>query len=178
MPNIILSDIYIYPVKSLAGIRTTRWPVVATGLKYDRQWMLVDADKQFLSQRRLPKMALIKTAISGTTLRLSASGMADLQLPLDPKTGEIVISTVWHDQVETIAVSAAADAWFSRFLGLDCRLVYQPDAAIRPVNPDFAKPEDQTALSDGFPFLIISENSLAALNKAMQLNLNHGTLSA
>ena len=57
------------------------------------------------------------------------------------------------------------------FFGLDCRLVYQPDAAIRPVNPDFAKPEDQTALSDGFPFLIISENSLASLNKAMQLDL-------
>lgn len=133
--------------------------------------MLVDAEKQFLSQRRLPNMALIKTKISGTTLSLSAPSMADLQLPLEPKTGAPILSTVWHDHVETIAVSAEADAWFSRFLDLDCRLVYQPDAAIRPVNPNYALPEDQTALSDGFPFLLVSENSLLALNKAMQLNL-------
>jgi uncharacterized protein YcbX len=97
--------------------------------------------------------------------------MENLFLSLEPKTGNIISSAIWHDQVDTIAVSAEADEWLSRFLNVECRLVYQPDAAIRPVNPNFAKPEDQTALSDGFPFLLISENSLVALNQAMQLNL-------
>jgi uncharacterized protein YcbX len=171
MTNLVLSDLYIYPVKSLAGIRVTSWQVVATGFEYDRKWMLIDADRQFLSQRRLPKMTLIKTALTENTLTLSASGMDDLRLSLEPTTGDIINSTIWHDQVDTITVSAEADAWFSCFLNVECRLVYQPDTAIRPVNPDFANREDQTALSDGFPFLLISENSLVALNQAMQLNL-------
>jgi uncharacterized protein len=171
MTDILLSDIYIYPVKSLAGIRVSSWPVVETGVKYDRKWMLIDADRQFLSQRRLPKMALIKTVLTENTLILSALGMDALSLPLEPMPGDIINSTIWHDQVDTIAVSVEADEWFSRFLNVECRLVYQPDAVIRPVNPDFANPEDQTALSDGFPFLLVSENSLAALNQAMQLDL-------
>lgn len=171
MTNFVLSELYIYPVKSLAGIRMTSWIVVATGFKYDRKWMLIDADGQFLSQRRLPRMALIKTALTDSELILSAPGMDDLSLPLAPTTGDIINSTIWHDQVDTIAVSAMADTWFSRFLVVDCRLVYQPDGVIRPVNPDFSNPEDQTALSDGFPFLLVSENSLVALNQVMQLDL-------
>jgi uncharacterized protein len=171
MKTLALSDIYVYPVKSLAGIRLPSWPVVETGFKYDRKWMLVDNERQFLSQRRLPRMALIKTGLTETKLILSAPGMDKLSLELEPKTGDIINSTIWHDQIDTLAVSDEADGWFSRFLQTGCRLVYQPDAAIRPVNPGFANPEDQTALSDGFPFLLISENSLEALNKAMQLNL-------
>jgi hypothetical protein len=171
MTSLVLSDIYIYPVKSLAGIRVNSWPVVETGFKYDRKWMLVDTERQFLSQRRLPRMALIKTALTESQLILSAPGMGNLSLSLEPKTGDIINSTIWHDQLDTIAVSAEADDWFSRFLNVECRLVYQPDATIRSVNPVFAKPEDQTALSDGFPFLLISESSLVTLNQAMQLNL-------
>ncbi|NOU43692.1 MAG: MOSC domain-containing protein [Methyloglobulus sp.] len=166
-----LSDIYIYPVKSLAGIRMSTWQVTTTGFKYDRKWMLVDNDHQFLSQRRLPKMALIKTAVSDSELQLSAPGMSELTLALEPTAGEILNCTIWHDQLDTLAVSTLADSWFSRFLGIHCRLVYQPDTSIRPVNPNFAKPEDHTAFSDGFPFLLISENSLEALNQAMQLDL-------
>ena len=171
MSNLILSDIYIYPVKSLTGIRVSSWPVVETGFMYDRKWMLVDAERQFLSQRRLPRMALIKTAFADEKLVLSAPGMDNLSLSPAPTTGDIINSTIWHDQVDTIAISTEADQWFSRFLAVECRLVYLPDTAMRPVNPNFAKPEDQTALSDGFPFLLVSENSLAALNQAMQLDL-------
>lgn len=147
------------------------WHVVKTGFKYDRQWMLIDTDNQFLSQRRLPRMALIKTAITENSIILSAPGMADLTLALEPKAGEIIKSTIWHDQVDTLAVSTEADDWFSHFLQTTCRLVYQPDTIHRSVNPNFANPEDQTALSDGFPFLLISEDSLIALNKAIQFNM-------
>lgn len=171
MSNIILSDIYIYPVKSLTGIRMARWQVTATGFKYDRQWMLIDEERQFLSQRRMPKMALIKTAITEDHLIVSAPGIDDLALELEPQSDEIINSTIWHDQVDTIAVSVNADQWFSRFLGINCRLVYQPETVIRHVNPNFAKPTDKAALSDGFPFLLISEKSLAALNKAMKLDI-------
>jgi len=167
-----LSQIYIYPVKSLAGIPVSRWPVTETGLQYDRKWMLVDQFGQFLSQRRLPKMALIKTALNEDELVLTAPGMASLSLPLNPVDGEVISSRIWHDQCDARTVSAEADGWLSHFLNTECRLVYQPDHEIRRVDPAYGRPGDRVSFADGFPFLIASENSLAALNQAMGLNLS------
>jgi uncharacterized protein YcbX len=172
MTQFILSGIFVYPVKSLAGISANSWPVTEKGFQYDRKWMIIDNNRQFLSQRKLPKMALIKTALTDKNLILSAQGMEDLSLPLEPVDGQIINSTIWHDQCDARSVSPEADQWLSDFLKLDCRLVYQPDEVIRPVDPHYANPADKVAFSDGFPFLIISENSLAALNNEMQLNLS------
>lgn len=162
---------YLYPVKSLAGIRVNSWKVAETGLKYDRKWMLVDQNRQFLSQRRLPRMALIKTSFDGDKLILSVPGMADIALALNPKAGEVIRCSIWHDEVDAVAVSSDADQWLSAFLQSECRLVYQPDDSLRTVNQKYAQADDITALSDGFPFLLVSENSLAELNRAMQLDL-------
>lgn len=166
-----LSDIIIYPVKSLAGIHLNQCQVTKTGFQYDRKWMLIDNQGQFLSQRRLPKMALIKTALTANQLILSAPNQQDLILALTPADGEVIVSTIWHDQCRARSVSLDADRWFSNFLQTDCRLVYLPDDIIRPVNANYADVSDQVAFADGFPFLLISENSLHALNQAMQLNL-------
>ncbi len=171
MTSHTLSDLIIYPVKSLAGIHLTHWQVTKKGLLYDRQWMLIDEQGQFLSQRRLPKMALIKTAITDTQLILSAPEQPDLTLSLTPTLGEVITSTIWHDQCAARHISEVADNWFSQFLGVACRLVYLPDEIIRPVDVNYALANDQVSFSDGFPFLIISENSLSALNQAMELNL-------
>ncbi len=167
-----LSKIIIYPVKSLTGISVGTWPVIRTGLLYDRKWMLIDTERQFLSQRKLPKMALIKTALTDTHLILSASGMESLLIPLFQTDGEMVNCKVWHDQCDARSVSLEADQWLSHFLKIECRLVYQPDEMIRQVDPNYAYPTDNVAFSDGFPFLIISESSLASLNQEMQLNLS------
>lgn len=171
MTPITLTQIHIYPVKSLTGIQVNSWPVTEKGLLFDRRWMLVDSNQQFLSQRRLPRMTLIKTELTENHLILSAPDMGELQLPLQPSGGEIINSTIWHDQCPALSVSEEADQWLRDFLGVDCRLVYQPDDLIRPVNPDYAKTSDQVSFADGFPFLIISEQSLAALNQEMQLDL-------
>lgn len=171
MTQSTLSAITLYPVKSLAGISVTSWPVTKTGLEYDRKWMLIDNVGQFLSQRKLPQMALIKTALTDRHLILSASGMDDLPLPLTPTDGDIINCTIWNDQCEAHSVSLEADQWLSSFLNQSCRLVYQPDEIIRQVDSDYGRHTDKVAFSDGFPFLIISENSLASLNREMQLNL-------
>lgn len=168
----VLSQIHVYPVKSLAGFQVNVWPVDQRGLQYDRKWMLVDTDRQFLSQRRLPKMALIKTRIESDALILSASGQADLRLPLLEVAGEAIEVTVWDDRCLGIGCGSAADEWLSRFLDRDCRLVRQADVDVRKVDPDYAFDTDQTGFSDGFPFLLVSENSLNALNMAMQLPLD------
>lgn len=166
-----LSAIILYPVKSLAGINVNSWPVIETGLQYDRKWMVIDNEGQFLSQRQLPSMALIKTALTDSQLILSAQGMGNLPLPLNPADSDTIISTVWRDQCPARHISPEADQWLSDFLQQDCRLVYHPDDIVRPVDPDYGYETDQVAFSDGFPFLIISENSLVSLNHDMQLNL-------
>ncbi len=168
----ILSQIYIYPVKSLAGIPVDNWPVDKRGLLYDRKWMLVDSNRHFLSQRRLPEMALIGTRIEADQLILSAPGQTDLNLPLHPTDGEELEVIVWHDHCQAKSCGNAADAWLSRFLGIECRLVYQAEHDVRKVDPNYATDKDQTSFSDGYPFLIVSENSLNALNQAMQLQFS------
>ena len=164
-----LSQIYIYPVKSLAGIAVSNWTVDNNGLQYDRKWMLIDAQHQFLSQRRLARMALIHTAILHDKLILSAPHQQEISIDLHPTGGETITVGIWHDQCFAKTVSTAVDEWLSRFLQTDCRLVYFPDDQRRIVDQRFAKPDDQTAFSDGFPFLIVSENSLNALNEALEM---------
>ncbi|WP_394753386.1 MOSC domain-containing protein [Crenothrix sp.] len=171
MTTYTLSSISVYPVKSLTGINVTRWPVTKTGLQYDRKWMLIDNEGHFLSQRTLPRMTLIKTALTADALQLSAHGMTELSLPLLPPPGEVITSQIWHDYCAAQSVSAKADQWLSDFLGSDCRIVYQTDDSIRRVDPNYGLASDQASFSDGFPFLIIAENSLASLNQAMQLDL-------
>jgi len=167
----ILSQIYVYPVKSLAGIQVEQWPVDKTGLRYDRKWMLVDAAGQFLSQRRLPKMALIKTRIAENQLILSVPSQDDLVLPLQSDEGDDLNVEIWNDRCVAKTTNDKADDWLSRFLDCECRLVYHPEHRVRKVDPKYADDSDQTAFSDGFPFLIVSDASLQALNQAMNLDL-------
>lgn len=171
MPS--LSQIFIYPIKSLAGIQVDQWPVTPTGLKYDRKWMLVDKQQQFLSQRRLPKMALLKTQMIDQQLIVSAPNQADLVLRLEPPTtNDTQEVTAWGDKCQALEVSQQANQWFSDFLATPCTLVYQPDENIRTVDQKYALANDQTSFSDGFPFLIISAASLALLNQQMGLSLS------
>ncbi|PPD31657.1 MAG: MOSC domain-containing protein [Methylomonas sp.] len=164
-----LSQIYIYPVKSLAGIAVSAWPVDKNGLLYDRKWMLIDEQNQFLSQRRLARMALIKTTIQHDRLVLSAPNQHDISLELHPTDGETLEVSIWHDRCLAKTVTADVDEWLSRFLQTQCRLVYLPDDQQRIVDQHFAEPTDQTAFSDGFPFLIVSENSLNVLNRSLEI---------
>jgi uncharacterized protein YcbX len=169
-----LSQIYIYPIKSVTGIPVEQWEVTKTGLKYDRQWMLVDEQHQFLSQRRLAKMALIKPRLKDEQIIVSAPGKPDISIPLHPaeyKANDAVTVTVWHDQCFAKLISEKVDQWFSEFLEQPCHLVYQPSNSIRTVDQQYALSVDQTSFSDGFPFLIASEASLALLNQQVGLTL-------
>ena len=167
-----LSQISVYPVKSLAGFQTFQWPVVKTGLQYDRQWMVVDATGDFLSQRRLPRMALIQAQIQDDCLQLSAPDKPRLRLPIvTPALAQLPI-TIWHDAYLAEQVSLEADQWLSDFLGTECRLVKHPDHQLRQVDLAYAQAGDETAFSDGFPFLLLSEASFNSLNASSPVPLS------
>ncbi len=113
-------------------------------------------------------MALIQPAIADDCLRLTAPGVSGLELPVD-QPGERVGVTVWKDSgIGAVDQGDPVAAWFSAYLGSNCRLVRFADDAVRPVNPKYApRPTDQVSFADGYPFLIISEASLAELNSRL-----------
>lgn len=173
MPPPKLKDIYLYPIKSCAGIRVDQWPVTNKGLQYDRQWMIVDQNDQFLSQRKLPKMALIQSQFVDQQLVLSAPGMKEISFSLQPTDDtKTIIIKIWEDQCQAKLVSSELDEWLSDFLNINCKLVCQDKNSVRQVDPLYAHPQDQVYFSDGFPFLIISEESLADLNSRMPYKIS------
>jgi uncharacterized protein YcbX len=161
-----LSDLRVYPIKSCGGIAVDEWEVDERGLRHDRRWMLVDETGCFISQRELPRMALIKVRIESDGLVADAPGMPSLQVPFRPPDGKPLLARVWDDFVETQTVDD--DNWFSEFLEVGCKLVYLPDESVRPVDAAYAEPGDRVGLADGFPFLLISEASLADLNARLE----------
>jgi uncharacterized protein YcbX len=163
-----LSGLYVYPIKSCGGIAVEGWEVDERGLRHDRRWMLVDETGCFLSQRRFPRMALIGVRIEPDGLIVDAPGMPSLEVSLQPPAGNLMLARVWDDLVEASPVSDDADRWFSEFLGVRCRLIYLPEESVRPVDPAHGGPGDQVGLADGFPFLLISEASLADLNARLE----------
>lgn len=167
MAQPILSEIWRYPVKSLRGDRHARLPIGSMGFAHDRHWMVVDAEGKFLSQRRLPRMALVRASIEGDQLKLSAPGQEDLLLPLTEVPGEQVPVEIWRDHCHAVRFSDEADFWLSDFLHELCRFVYLPDAEVRQVDPNYARPGDRTAFSDGYPVLLISQSSLDDLNSRL-----------
>lgn len=163
-----LARIYVHPIKSARGISLERAELDALGLRHDRRWMLVDSEGTFLSQRALPKMALISPSLSNDALYVSAPGMSDLSLPLHPpETAERLPVSIFGDELLAAPAGDEADSWFASFLGVECRLVYMPGDAVRPVDPRYAASTDRVAFADGFPLLMFSEASLEDLNSRL-----------
>ena len=171
MSKLSLAGLYRDPVKSLAGQVQQAMSVGPRGPELDRHWMLVDAQGRFLTQRQLPQMALIATRfVDGGVLRLQAPGMPDLAV--GAPAGDRLDVHVWRDSLTAVRVGDVADRWLSDFLGVHCHLVELPEDVRRPVDPDFAMPDDQVGLADGFPFLLISQASLDDLNHRLQTPLS------
>jgi uncharacterized protein YcbX len=163
-----LSGLYVYPIKSASGIPLKASEVDERGLRLDRRWMLVDEGGRFMSQRRFARMALIGVRIGPDHLVVDAPGMPYLEVPFRSAAGRSLLTRVWDDFVESLPVGDEADRWFSEFLGVRCRLVYLPEASVRPVDPAYGRAGDRVGFADGFPFLLISEASLADLNARLE----------
>ena len=161
-----LSGLFVYPLKSARGIALERAKVGARGIEHDRRWMVVDEQGVFVSQRTHPRLALVGTALDGAVLRLAAPGLPELPLspPLETAAEPV---RVWNDNVPGLVAPKNACEWVSELLGARCRLVYLPDAARRRVAAPYA-PARLVSFADAFPFLLLSEGSLAELNRRLE----------
>jgi uncharacterized protein YcbX len=159
-----LHALCIYPVKSCAGIALQRATLAATGLEYDRAWMLVDAEGDFASQRQWPRLQLVRPSFEGDTLLLQAPDMLPLALPLQVQGSPRQVK-VWDDEVTALDQGDAAAHWFEAVVGQPLRLVRFDPAQRRLSEAKWsAGVEAENAFSDGFPLLVASTASLAELN--------------
>ena len=171
-----LSEIWIYPVKSLGGISLQEAHVTDRGLELDRRWLLVDESGRFLSQREYSELALFRPEIMGDFLRITHRVHLEfIDIPLRPvfsgASSKIEVA-VWEDTIEAFEVNPKTSEWFSKLLGFSVRLVYMPDESERKLDPDYAITGDEiTSFSDAYPFLIIGQASLDDLNGRLEVKV-------
>jgi uncharacterized protein YcbX len=163
-----LSQIFIYPLKSARGVALSEARLSDRGLAHDRRFMLVDAAGLFVTQRQFPFMARIETALDGERLRLSYPEHGSLEVALVPDAGAPRNVRVFRDEVAALDLGESPAAFFSDVFAQPMRLVYMPDAALRPVDGRYAREGDHVSFADGFPYLIGTEASLANLNARLE----------
>ena len=166
MTNLRISEILIYPIKSLGAVSLQSAKVEKRGLEYDRRWMLVDENNVFLSQRRCKEMALLGVRLHENGLEISHQFLkfSPLHIPFDAKPQEFVKVQIWEDICDAYTISNDINHWFSTVLGVNCKLVYMPEDSNRQVDIRYAKEGDLTSFADGFPILIIGQRALDKLN--------------
>ncbi len=172
----VVSGLYVYPVKSCAGVSLQDVVLTETGLEFDRAWMVVDAKGEFLTQREFARLALVQPQFKLDEMVLRAHGM----LALHVKLGEVeapVRVRIWDEDVSAFDMGKVAAQWFTDFLGAAARLVrFDPDHKRLSSSKWTGDIEALNQFNDGFPVLVISQASLAQFN-AKLLAAGHAEIS-
>ncbi|KAJ4831202.1 hypothetical protein Tsubulata_007588 [Turnera subulata] len=175
-----VSSMFVYPVKSCRGISLSQAPLTPTGFRWDRNWLIVNSKGRAYTQRVEPKLALVQVELPSEAfledweptmssyMALKAPGMGEIKISLT-KPHEVVNGvSVWEWSGSALDEGAEAAEWFSEFLGKPSRLVRFNEASeVRPIDPKYA-PGHKSMFSDMYPFLLISQGSLNALNKLLK----------
>ena len=162
--RLILSELWVYPLKSGRGISVPQAEITPMGLQYDRRWMLVDRQGRFLTQRELPQLAKMRVTLASDHLHCAFENQACLIPFLTHQDQPVELSVkVWRSEVKAWGHTPEIDQWFSECLGTPCHLVYMPDSTYRHTNPVYA-PDGRVSFADGYPYLIANSASLERLN--------------
>jgi uncharacterized protein len=164
---VTLESIHVYPVKSCAGSAPREAVLTETGLDLDRQWLVVDPAGVFVTQRELPRMALVGTTLKSNELILRAPGMLAVHVAID-RVEERTEVEVWGDRVAAYDMGALCAQWFSDFLGRPLRLArFDPEAPRRADRKWTGDIEAANAFQDGFPLLVASATSIDEVNRRL-----------
>ncbi len=164
-----ISQINVFPIKSLPGFSLPSAQVTDRGLRYDRRWMLIDDTGNFLSQREHPQLALLKVELHTEYLLVQhqQKPQGTIEIPLITPGDSTQNVSIWKDHCQAIFISEEIDRWFSAALQMSCRLVYMPDQTRRLVDADYRTDDQIVSFADGFPYLIIGQSSLDDLNQRL-----------
>jgi len=164
-----ISQLNVYPIKSLGGISLETARLTDRGFEHDRRWLLIDPHGVQITQREVPAMALLQPAITSTGLTITHRPTAQkFGIPFEPITNDYVNVQCWDDTVTAQFVSQEADSWFSDVLKVNCRMVYMPESAKRQTDRKYTDAGHYTSFADGYPFLLIGEASLDELNSRLE----------
>jgi uncharacterized protein YcbX len=169
MAEFRISEMWIYPIKALGGIRVKQSKVKEKGLEFDRRMMLLNSGNKFLTQRDENRFALFRPSIVDG--RITVAFGSEMLTIEDTRTGDSVETMVWDDPVTVVEMNKNYSAWFSNQLGFDCKLVSFPESNARPVNPQRSINKENVSLADGYPFLILGQSSLDYLNSKLDVPL-------
>ncbi len=163
-----LTEINYYPIKSCRGTSLAEAQLGPRGILHDREFMVVQAaNGSFLTQRELPRLALIRPELTGGRLRLTAPASEPFELAVATE-GPRQRVVVWNDTCEAVDQGEAVADWLSSFLGAAVRLVRIAEGFVRKVTPDYAiSPRDEVGFADGFPLLLATQESLDDLNQRL-----------
>lgn len=165
---ISVSTLTYYPIKACRGFDVPASNITRMGLEHDRRMMLVTPDGKFLTQREYPRLALVTPTLKNEAVTLSAPNFESIQFTVQ-SSGTAIPVNIWSSSsVDAIDQGDEAAAWFSDWLGTSVRLVHIADGFKRRLNPNYAvSTDDHTGFADGYPILIISEESLQDLNSRL-----------
>jgi len=168
---ITVTQLFLYPVKSLRGMEVKEATLSKTGFQWDRHWMIVKPDGGFITQRQFPQMVLINTAIDSNTLTLSKPGMPDCVINLNEAMhSEVFTAKVWKDYCEVVDEGENVSEWLTKAIGTPkpLRLVRMADGHQRPQSkPDLLGKKTTTLFADAAPYLICNQQSLNAINQSL-----------
>lgn len=164
-----VSQLFIYPIKSLGGIEVASAKLLRRGFEHDRRWMLVTMDNQFMTQREWPAMALLRTGIEADRLVIrNIRDKEQISFPIILSAGNKIRVTVWNDECDALEAGNDINDWFSKQLQVRCKLVYMHDESLRMVEKPYAQNNEITSFSDAYPVLIIGQASLDDLNRRLE----------
>ncbi|MBK7104959.1 MAG: MOSC domain-containing protein [Ignavibacteriae bacterium] len=169
MNEYTLTQINIFPVKSLSGISLQEWLVEERGLQFDRRWMLVDSENMFITQRLFPKMIFIDVKIENDNLVFhhKRKNIEPLKISLKVFPDKKIKVQVWEDFCNSLEYEKIINDWFSEALDINCKLVYMPNSAERKTSTKYYPESKNVSFADGYPFLMIGEESLKFLNEKL-----------
>lgn len=160
-----LSQIWVYPIKSMGGISLKSSAVNFRGLKFDRRWMLIDENNRFISQRENASLALFKIEISEESLLINHPSRKEaLKISYPEKSGETATVQVWDDACQANVYPDDINSWFSSILNLKCKLVYMFDDSNRFKIKEGIEGTHPLSFSDGYPVLILGDATFKELN--------------
>jgi len=165
--NYVVKELYIYPIKSLAGIRVENAKAEEMGFENDRRWMLIDEENQFITQRKYPNLSQFYPKINEGKIVILHQNTTH-EFFINETVDEPILSTVWDDETKVFEVNKATSKWFSEVLGFECKLVKIINNGDRKHNSTKLDITLNVSLADGYPYLLIGSESLNFLNEKLE----------
>ncbi|EHH29267.1 Molybdenum cofactor sulfurase [Macaca mulatta] len=180
---LVVTNLYLYPIKSCAAFEVTRWPVGNQGLLYDRSWMVVNHNGVCLSQKQEPRLCLIQPFIDlqQRIMVIKAKGMEPIEVPLEENSEQTQIrqSRVCADRVNTYDCGEKISSWLSTFFGRPCHLIRQSSNFQRNAKKKHGKdqlPGTMATLSlvNEAQYLLINTSSILELHQQLNTSDENG----